>query len=675
MKKELYILLITALFMFISCQSDQLEKGLTDNSYTNITLSYMNNEATVSESNETRIDRMDIFFYDESGINCLYYPSETQISINEINKTIRIKIPKVIAEESLMNKSGKLYILANAHIERSLLENKSLTELQAVIYTNPANFEFNTEILPANLFMESELSGWSISEVIQEQGKVTFKRAAAKINIDITRAKVNGYHPMEARVKLINYLDRSTVGSNPGSLYPAELDMYKAASKPLNANNDKDNSFGLTTPFYTYANNWEFEIEKETYLLLEVDWINIASGNLQTYYYRLPFSYLQSSGNIAQHKYRIQRNYIYHFMVDVGTLGGLDPEAAIDLSANFNIINWTTQRIEATILQYDYLYVLNPNVEIYNRSDHAWEYRSSRKISFEVVDVMCYEYDRTGAIKEKHYMPGDPQYPQFKDLGEITPGSARFKFEIRSIVPINYVPLYLKVKITNTAGLYKEVNLTIYPKKYVTATKSEDNWNTDKSDYKAGAYTEYLGGKTNARNYGSNNPRGSSTQQNFNFFTISTKVLTPEDVAEGIKIGDPAEEKTDHPFKTQVPVYYQTREDAESNNVISPQFIVATQRGITSFSGGYSVAMERCRRYREEPYSAGSWRVPTHAELRMINRMQQDENSAIKGLFSTSSGDYNTAWYVALKSGYHFGKDQIGQSATAVRCVHDTWRN
>lgn len=669
MKKELYILLIAALFTFVSCQSEQLEKGLIDNSYTNITLSYMNNEATVSETNETRIDRMDIFFYDESGINCLYYPSETQVSIDNIRKTIRIKIPTIIAEGSLMNKSGKLYILANAHIERSVLENKSLAELQAVIYTNPANFEFNTDILPANLFMESELSGWSISEATQEQGKVTFKRAAAKINIDITRAKVNGYHPMEARVRLINYLDRSTVGSNPGSLYPAELEMYKAASKPLNANNDNNNSFVLTTPFYTYANNWEFEIEKETYLLLEVDWINIASGELKTYYYRLPFSYLQSSGNIAQHKYRIQRNYIYHFMVDVGTLGGLDPEAAIDLSANFNIINWTTQRIEATILQYDYLYVLNPDVEIYNRPDHAWEYRSSRKISFEVIDAMCYEYDRTGAIKEKHYKPGEEQYPQCKDLGEIIPGSARFKFEIRSIVPINYVPLYLKVKITNAAGLYKEVNLTIYPKKYVTATRSEGSTTNP-----AGAYDQYSGGKSNSSKWGSNYPDGSNTQRNFNFFTISTKVLTPEDVAEGIKIGDPTEEKTDHPFKTQVPVYYQTREDAESNNVISPQFIVATQRGITSFSGGYSVARERCRRYREEPYSAGSWRVPTHAELRMINRMQQDENSAIKGLFSTSYGDYNTAWYVALQSGYHFGIDQTGQSATAVRCVHDTWR-
>ncbi|MGL5731919.1 MAG: hypothetical protein ACRCX5_12470, partial [Bacteroidales bacterium] len=362
------------------------------------------------------------------------------------------------------------------------------------------------------------------------------------------------------------------------------------------------------------------------------------------------------------------RNYIYHFLVDVGVLGGLEPEAAIDMTANFDIIDWETQEIEASILQYDYLYVMVPNVETYNRSTHQWEYRSSRKISIEVTEVMCYQYDRTGAIKEIHYKAGDPQYPFFEDQGEIIPGSARFRFSGSSMVPINYVPLYIKAKVKNDAGLYKEISLTIYPKKYVTASFSDRTG----EKYIPGAYNSYSG-TGGSGDWGSNNPDGSSSQTNFNFFTVSTKVLTVEDIKLGIKIGDPAEEKYDHPFKKEVPVYYQTRSDVASNNVISPQFIVATQRGITNLSG-YTTALERCKRYREFPYPAGSWRVPTHAELRMVNYMQQDPNSAIKGLFSTANGDYNTAWYVALGKGYHFGEDKFYNSATAVRCVHDTWR-
>ncbi|MGL5787606.1 MAG: hypothetical protein ACRCX4_12430 [Bacteroidales bacterium] len=668
MKKEIYILILSTLLCFLSCQTGLEEKEITDGSSLNITLSYTNKEGIVFLTNETRIERLDIFLYDESGQTCLYYPATSYVSIDEENRVIRMKIPKTIAEEVLMNKSGKMYILANAQLERSILENKSLEEIKAIVYTNPEEYAFNSGTAPESLLMESGLSDWSFTEgIFQTNEKTTFKRAAAKISVDIIRAKINGYHPMEARARLVSYLDQSVIGSDNSNLSSPDIGLYKAATRNLKANNDNDNSFAQINPFYSYANNWEFEIEKETYVMLEVDWKSLASGEVQTYYYRLPFTYIQSSGNIGQHKYRINRNYFYHFLVDVGVLGGLDPEAAIDISANFNIINWETQRIEATVLQYDYLYVLNPNVEIYNRKNNFWEYRSSRKISFEVLDAMCYEYDRSGDINEKHYKPGEPQYPQIQDLGEVTPGSARFRFEVAAIVPVNYVPLYLKVKVSNAAGLFKIINLTIYPQKYVTATKSEGS-----DTNPAGAYDQYTGGEDDY--WGFNYPNGTSTQRNFNFFTVSTKVLTPQDVAEGIKIGDPTEEKYDHPFISEVPVYHQTREDIESNNVISPQFIVATQRGITSLTGGYSVARERCRRYREEPYQAGSWRVPTHAELRMINRMQQDENSAIKGLFSTTSGDYNTAWYVALGSGYHFGRDETGVSATAVRCVRDTWR-
>ncbi|MGL5690682.1 MAG: hypothetical protein ACRDD8_07655, partial [Bacteroidales bacterium] len=159
---------------------------------------------------------------------------------------------------------------------------------------------------------------------------ISFKRAAAKIELDIIKANITGYTPASARARIINYLDKTKIGSEFQFEGEANNENdFLSKSVALKPNNDTSNSFYMEDPFYTYSNDWTYNIDKETYLMLEVDWTNQSTQNTQTYYYRLPFSYIQQSAVIDKHRFRINRNYIYHFLVDVGVLGGLEPEAAI----------------------------------------------------------------------------------------------------------------------------------------------------------------------------------------------------------------------------------------------------------------------------------------------------------------------------------------------------------
>lgn len=97
------------------------------------------------------------------------------------------------------------------------------------------------------------------------------------------------------------------------------------------------NSFSIDTqnPIYTYATNWANAPDRETFLLIAIDWRKQEGGEVRTYYYRIPFSYIRATGDVEANKEQIRRNYVYQFAVNVSRLGGLDPADAVDLSCQF----------------------------------------------------------------------------------------------------------------------------------------------------------------------------------------------------------------------------------------------------------------------------------------------------------------------------------------------------
>ena len=666
---------------------------------------------------EKAINRIDIFFYNETGTNCLFYPDANMIVRTE--NQVTIKVPESTMSALYSARNCKVYMLANCQLSREALVDKTLEEIKDLSMDNVSGKRFNQQTPPSDFLMNSEELDvlFNESNTNANLGKILLKRAAAKVIVDITGAKITDYTPMEARVTIVNYLDITKLGSQ--SLYSANMNEYKSASKTLTPNSGTDNSFTMhpENPIYTYANNWEGNPNKETYILIAIDWRKNSGTTAQTYYYRIPFSYIRTEGNVNDHINKISSNYIYQFAVNITRLGGLNPADAVDVATNFELLNWTTREVNVSILEYHFLFVYNPDVEIHNNNKNRWEYKSSHQpITVNVLRAYCNEYDTNGGISTREYTAAEPQYPRITT----TQIADKTYFSFESMVPINYVPLYITATVSNSAGLSTNISLTIYPKIYVTASYSYGgNTGSENPDDKgiiptnaayelyngqriwlAGSYTMPDGIKQDAgRNSPNGEPLDNPPQTNFNFFTVHVTSLDVEDEEDGMRVGDPTEQIL-HPGSTigyiddRMPIvtgnnlsswqsfpYFQALLDKSHNKIVSPQFVIASQRGITSSNKSWEVAQQRCATYRESQYAAATWRMPTLAELKLVRKMQLDPNSAIKELFqSTTSG----GWWAAQEGASVILGDKNDATAiridrpdysNSVRCVRDLWKD
>ncbi len=630
--------------------------------------------------NEVAIDRLDVFFFDTSGAQ-LFYPEASQLSHDADTHRVTITIPETVWGETLLDTDCTIYLVANTLLTRTQMTGVSLTALSNLVTANGEGTMFNLDKEPENFLMTGSVAA-HITPTGQNLGTVKLRRAAAKIVVDISSAAVDGYVPGVARVRLSNYLDKTRLGSE--SAVAAAADYKTSEWRTMVKSTQEETppySMSPGAPFYSYYNDWSDDTDgtTESYITLEVEWTpeGSVSADPTVYYYRIPFSYIDAGANAAQHKDRLRRNHIYQFSVNLSELGGIDPEKAVDLAANFDVIEWTDRDVVVSILSYHYLFVYNSRVQIHEQASYEWEYRSSIAINdVEISDVSCLQYFANGTSQTVEYEEGDPQYPVIT----YDERDGKTYFTATSMVPVNYVPLEISLRVSNDAQLFSNVHLTIFPREYVSASTSAG---TTGGYPRWGAYSNPLTTDGNG-GYGSND--GATDNINFYQITITSqpdRTIQVGDRMMRIMVGDPTM-ATPSPFSggNDIAGFEYRQTDPDKNHIISPSFVVASRRGITANGRTWTQQQERCRRYRESQYPAGTWRAPTFAELAMIGDMQNDPNSAIKGLFVPATGGGN-GWWTALPeyriraNQYTYAGGMTGVmtgGGGSIRCVRDTWR-
>lgn len=371
----------------------------------------------------------------------------------------------------------------------------------------------------------------------------------------------------------------------------------------------------LTTfTFYCYENNWGTSSVNETYLM-----VNVPYGTRLGNYYRIPVNKYAGKTETG----RVARNMIYDVTVYIDSNGSDSESGTVSINGNCTITDWTTRQIVLKTINQHYLGINEYNIVMANIVTYTLNYVSDLPVSITNITASCIQYNTSGVSSNVTYTSGQSQFPVF------TVNAATSTITISSSIPINYVPKNITFTVTNNQGLSLNATVVQYPVRYVTARISTGN-----------IKPEWFEGGTN-----------------LNLFTVNT--LVPSSTG-AYTLGDPTNG------------YPKTDSTANGNKMVSPRFIIASQYGIYN-RVTYSVAQLRCLQYGEDIYRSG-WRMPTKAEIELINTIQDDPNSAVKGLLT------GEAYWSAYKYDYYnfTGNSWVSTNATGtayIRAVYDLYKD
>ncbi len=271
--------------------------------------------------------------------------------------------------------------------------------------------------------------------------------------------------------------------------------------------------------------------------------------------------------------------------------------------------------------------------------------------------------------------------------------------DISSELPINFVPKEISFTVTNEEGLSENVKVHQYPPLYITASTSLNKvtGNSDNQDNRNMYEFKSLIADFTKIGVGSNwfeleenwKSIGSDWQNDGHHGSFSDREKTAETFAEYIqnnavlaypetqnkKFNKNVSSKTNgsssNRYVGTVPC---TVQDETNNYRISPYFVLASQNGTNSGKGKVSHE-EFCAGYIEQDLdknnypegSVGKWRVPTKAELYLIDILQNTRTCAVKRILEGENYWCATPVLIDLMDPRLTGAD-------AVRCVRDIYK-
>lgn len=710
--------------------------------------------------NENEVKNLTAFIFDSTN-DLLWRLEHAELLVSgagsaSLKVTIVVPLDKVNEYE---NKQVQILLVANPTIE--IPSNiASLEQLESILQLNS---DLNiTGKKQEKFLMDGKVKTtihWGDNQVYAVSEPLALKRAASKIRLRIQDIQVKedgvDYNLEGApQIKLVSYTRKTSLIE--GTPYPVQpADLVSADYQEMVMGNAGGSTYWTTNiPYYAYEHNWRADAENETYLLVKLD---LKSSGLapKSYYYRIPVNYrMPLPGMTPEQKeglYRLQRNHLYDIISSINLLGNEEEGTPFLLDASIGLQPWNwPDEVDGSIYSAHYLVVKDKKPYMYNVATKEVPYLSDLKVSIKIDKVEYEVYDKDGK-HERYVITSDEPTKEYLFVNgvktthktvpfmggtTVEPGDdlANKVITITHPVPINYVPLQIDFTVTQTlptseAGqtpLSEKVTVTQYPPKYITAEKSP-GFSGGTSD-KAGADFRYH------NSIGAKNASGAS-QVNEMFYKVTTLVNDGNEL-----IGDP----TDSSGKT--------KKDAASNKLVSPQFIIASQHGMSlniaqynstagnewvsmNFSSGYGPsstrfpaqtpyyritseanpnnhnkaaffghAQKRCEQYFEGEYGTdgyyeelymappvwpsrepvkskrtvyktfkykGHWRIPTSAELEYIDKIQKDENSAVKYLLmGTMYWSAETGLSYNFDGGYW---SEVPQDAY-IRCVFDTYK-
>lgn len=533
-----------------------------------------------------------------------------------------------------------IYVVANAHEGSTSLQNvETLDGLLSAVDKDAdiwklegANIGTGIVYTNKRFAMSGVSSGFVPNTVDNEYTvRVTMERLAAKVEVNITfsdefKAK---FTPTGFYSSLRNYATHSLLRADKEESFTDRCIAGNRADDPMVAALEKNFEAGTAKlVLYTYPTNWGGDVLQETFVLLNMPgYYKEQEGAQSEYkgsnYYKIPVRL----GDAAAHQ--LNRNTIYRVKVTIDRMGQPQLDVPVELTPKYEVIPWTTVTIDVDNGDLNYLEVVKDEIIMKNIEKSEEQYfTSSSSVTASIEEV--YYYDKYGAKQtiSNYGQYGISVVPAAGNFGNVT---------INSDVPTNNGIRYIKVKVTNGQGLSKEFTVKQYPLEYIVTVPGWYSYRTDfGSTYEEKGNRKVSNDYFSSKVYYEGDGRNDEGIYTYTWSNTSNKpsLGTRQDGNDNNNMYFVRITKTSDKYVLSVPAMDKdgyTESSPENNKLVAPAFMIASQLG-TVYPQRFNDAKEHCKQYAEKSLDGQvyeDWRLPTEAELLIIDYYQGDDNSVI----------------------------------------------
>ena len=499
---------------------------------------------------------------------------------------------------------------------------------------------------------------------------------------------------------------------------------YELGSDGKYTSVEKTGLFTVSEPFYSYPWKWAYKRGNEPSYKIKLPWTRKAGvstiidstsntttegnnfGELsKVYYYKFNPAFIYKGDTVS-----LGSNYWYKFFVYIGILGNENEEGAVSVTGTYYVVDWKDAAKDVQITTSRYLNVFEKHKVTYNSDNESISYKTSDPCEIVNLTVSHPDFSQnTESVKYEvqnssnastisRYLTletdanGNPVIQFHHALKPMTTGSTDY-----DVAPYT---ITFTIRHSDDHRYSETVTIMQYPSIIITLpstgrTTTSQNDETFVNGFKKGndAYDYMYEWYYNKWYY--NNSLGSvvsvldevTGNGNPNMYIIKTTVL---DESSAYMLGDPRSTTKDNDLgnssssngswsasatsvqggNRRISYYHPTIEDGPADNIIAPEFRIASSFGATS-PLSYQGAKERCASYQEFGYPAGRWRLMTFAEASYIARLSSD--GKIPTLLSKGSQYWTAGGYVTISNS---GAPMLSHEKSGsyyVRCVYDEW--
>ena len=462
---------------------------------------------------------------------------------------------------------------------------------------------------------------------------------------------------------------------------------------------------------YIYSYSWggtdasSSVFEEAPFLIVNLPAVLYKDGGktkgeyLERNYYEIPFRTKIEDGD---DKFRLRRNNFYKITAKVDAPGAQTSMEPVQLTPIiYEVYPWNmyTVNVGGETNDVSYLSLSKEAIEMHNTTTNSEiKFASSHPIT-KVELVRAYYINKAGKEID------NKSNKNIKPTAEATTDALNGTITVTSekIQGIDNVIMYMTFKVTNSNGLSKTFTVKQYPDVYiqgilgsfsyrtdfkadflgVTGTGNNNNGYTcatwDNGNWKLGSTSNYT--TFNSKKAGDSFDNNGHAAMRYYYWSYSSwrnewqlnyrsnlqhnlnprmYQITITSTSETYKIGRPLTDGDGYTVPTE-----------ENNQLVSPSFMIASGLGATQAMTA-EAAKSHCNLYAEAYYDSNNnlvrledWRLPTEAEIKIINQYQN--NSVAMDVLLTG----NQYWCATGTAITIVGSTDSGDPK--VRCVRDVY--